>query len=208
MRTMSLPAFLKILTKGTPQKVQEYGRYLTPGGYDFYMQLKQAAYGITVGGEPPADWYKIIEDIPRDAERKYNLEGAKNLGQWITKNKPVGYFDAPTKLVPTPGKHLSVKLEPEFGAVIGGMRFLVQIWYAKETKLSKTAISIGNWLLEKHLCEGEFKGCRTAILDLRRRQIMQPEFDPLAMDLMIKSEFAWIDKFFQAYKDRATASVA
>lgn len=208
MRTMSLPAFLKILTLGTPQKVKEYGRYLTPGGYDFYMQLKQAAYGITVAGESHTDWFKTIGDIPRDAERKYNVDGTKNLVKWIAKCGPISYFAAPTKLVSTPGKHLGIKLEPEFGAIIGDTRYLLQVWYSKQTNLSKTAISVGNWLLEKYLCKSEFAECHSANLDLRRKQIMQPEFDPLAMDLMVDSEFAWIDKFFQAHKDRATTSVA
>ena len=66
MPTISLTSFMKILAKGTPQKVQEYSKYLTPGGYDFYWQLKDAAHAFTVGGESFADCAKPIEDSTRD----------------------------------------------------------------------------------------------------------------------------------------------
>lgn len=51
MPTVSLNAFLKIVSKGSPQKATEYGRYLTPGGYDFYWMFKDAAHALTVGGK-------------------------------------------------------------------------------------------------------------------------------------------------------------
>ena len=75
MPNLSLTSFLKILSKGTPQKVQEYGKYLTPGGYDFYWQLKEAALALTVGGEPFDRCVQSIIKITRDVERKHNFEG-------------------------------------------------------------------------------------------------------------------------------------
>jgi hypothetical protein len=51
MPTASLNAFLKIVSKRSPQKATEYGRYLRPGGYDFYWMLKDAARALTVGGK-------------------------------------------------------------------------------------------------------------------------------------------------------------
>src|SRR5882762_3355478 len=87
MPTISLTSFLKILTKGTPQKVQEYSKYLTPGGYDFYWQLKEAAVALTIGGASLADCAKPIEKIKRDVEKKHNLAGLKSLSKWKDKQK-------------------------------------------------------------------------------------------------------------------------
>jgi hypothetical protein len=56
---------MKILTKGTPQKVSEYSRYLTPGGYDFYWRLKEAARALTVNGDTYARCAKRIEKSAR-----------------------------------------------------------------------------------------------------------------------------------------------
>jgi hypothetical protein len=87
MPTISLTSFLKILTKGTPQKVQQYSRYLAPGGYDFYWQLKEAAHSLTVGGENYADCAKPIKESQRDVERKHNLDCLMPLSKWLDKQK-------------------------------------------------------------------------------------------------------------------------
>jgi hypothetical protein len=60
MPTVSLNAFLKILSKSSPQKSTEYGRYLNPGGYDFYWMLKEAVRARSVGGASLADCSKAI----------------------------------------------------------------------------------------------------------------------------------------------------
>jgi hypothetical protein len=204
MPVISLPAFLKILTKGTPQKVQLYGRYLQGGGYDFYWPLKEGAHAITVGGEPHADALKAISDIPRETEKKYNLAAFKNLTKWLDKKKPSQFFDAPVTSVVSPGGHLSVKLEPEFGAVIDGQRYLAQLYYAKDTTLSKVAFSLGTRMMQKYLCQGEFTDCQAAILDLRKREVFAAPYDAAAMDLMLDYEFSWADSFFKAQKQQAS----
>src|ERR1051325_3963509 len=122
MRSISLTAFLKILTKGSPQKVREYSRYLTPGGYDFYWQLKEAAHALTVGGESFQDCAKPIEDCTRPVERKHNLHVLESLNKWIKKNELKEFFDAPANLCSSPGGFVTIKLEPEFGTVFNGQR--------------------------------------------------------------------------------------
>ena len=201
MPIISLTAFLKIITKGTPQKVALYGRYLTPGGYGgFYRPLHDAAYDLTVGEEKYVDVSKIIQELPREIERKHNLAALKNFDKWMKKYQPSAFFDAPVGLVTTPGGYLSVKLEPEFGAILSGKKRLLQLWYSNDTNLSKTAIAVGERLIEKYLCVGEYADCTAGILDLRRKEVLDHAPDDRAMDLMIAGEFAWIDGFFQAHK--------
>ena len=204
MPVISLPAFLKILTKGTPQKVQLYGRYLQGSGYDFYWPLKEGAHAATVGGEPYADVTKTISEIPREHEQKHNLAAIKNLKKWHDKKTPSGFFEAPVTSVVSSGGYLSVKLEPEFGVVLDGKRHLVQLYYAKDVGLSKAALSLGTRMIYKYLCLGEFADCQPGILDLRKREIFAAPYDAAAMDLMLDYEFSWADSFFKAQKEKAT----
>jgi hypothetical protein len=210
MPVVSLGAFLKIVTKTTPQKASLYGRYLMPGnGYaGFYKPLHDAAYSLTVGGANFDEIKQAIENLPREAERKHNVAAVMNLNRWIKKFKPTDFFDAPRGIVKSPGGHLAVRLEPEFGAVLSGTPRLLQVWYAKDLNLSKTAIGVGERLIEKHLCVGKFSSCKAGILDLRRKEVLDHSSDDQAMDILIAGEFAWADAFFQTKKDESAKTAA
>jgi hypothetical protein len=127
MQTISLLSFMKILTKGTPQKVSEYSRYLTPGGYDFYWRLKEAARALTVNGDTYARCAKRIEKSARDTERTHNLNGLKSLNVWKEKSKPEAFFEAPAGGCCSPGAFVTIRLEPEFGAVLKNQRRIIQL---------------------------------------------------------------------------------
>lgn len=200
MHTVGMTAFLKILTKGSPQKVKEYGKYLTPGGFDFYHPLKQAAFSATVGGEDMEAVLASVQQISGEVQRRYNTLAVKALGVWIKKFKPEQYFVLPATTVSTPLGYMSVKLEPEIGAVVSGERRLIHIWYSKDLSLSRTAVTVGNRLIQKNLCVGQFGDCKAAILDLRKKQLLTIEGNELVMDLMISGEFVWIDNFFKAHE--------
>jgi hypothetical protein len=207
MHMVGLMAFLKILSMGPPQKLVAYGKYLEPGGFDFYNPLKLAAHSATVDGEAIASLLASLEEISIESRRKYNTAAVKALGSWMKKTKPEQYFDPPAIGAPTPFKFFSVKLEPAFGVVLEGQRRLVHVWFSKNTNLSKTAVHVGNWLVRKNLCTGPFEDCRPGILDLRKKALLTMEGDPLAMDLLVSSEFDFIDKFFKAYEGPAKLAV-
>jgi hypothetical protein len=203
MPSISLTSFLKILTKGTPQKVQEYSKYLSPGGYDFYWPLKEAAHALTAGGESYRDCAKSIEDIPREVERKHNLDGLKALYKWLQKNGVTEFFVGPAGSCSSPGGHLTIKLEPEFGFVKNGQRRLAQLWNSKGANLTRTAAGVGIFLLESHLAVGEFADCKAGILDLRKRDLLVYDAVPRNVQAMVTSELAWVDSFFATQKKAA-----
>jgi hypothetical protein len=203
MPTISLMSFLRILTKGSPQKVKEYSKYLTPGGYNFYWRLKEAAHSLTVGRESFADCVKSIEEITNVVERKCNLGGLKTLNKWKDKNKLTEFFDAPAGNCSSPGGFVTVKLEPEFGTVFNGQRRIVQIWNSKLTNLNRTAAGVGIYLLEKHLCVKSFASCKAGILDLRKGELLVADALPANIEAIVTSEFAWLDGFFQAQSKAA-----
>lgn len=203
MPTISLTSFMKILTKGTPQKVQEYSKYLTPGGYDFYWQLKEAARAFTVGGESFADCAKPIEESPRDVERKHNLDCLKALHKWRDKHKPESFFSAPAAAHSSPAGLVTIKLEPEFGVVLGGQHRIVQLWNAKGSNLTRTVAGVGIYLLQKNLCVGESAHCKAGILDLRKGELYVADALPANVEAMVASEFAWLDGFFKQYSKAA-----
>ena len=82
--------------------------------------------------------------------------------------------------------------------MLKGTRYIVHLWYAKDGSLSKNTVMLGNWLIEKYLCRDDenFQDCKPCILDLRKRQVLDAQGDGLTMDLLITSEFAWIDNYF------------
>jgi hypothetical protein len=118
MPNISLGSFLKILGHGTPQKMREYSKYLTPGGYDFYWHLKDAAFALTVGGKPFDECVQPINQIKRDVERKHNFEGLRALRKWMS-GKDGKFFVPPKGSCSSPKGYLTVKLEPEFGVQHG-----------------------------------------------------------------------------------------
>lgn len=202
MPTIGLATFLKILGKSSPQKVSEYGKYLKPGGYNFYHSLLDAAFAHTVGGDDYDGCLERIKGIPSPVEQKYNLAAFKELKKWITKSGAGEFFAPPTVLVTSPKEHLKVKIQPAFGCIINGERWLLPLWYAKDATLSNAAISLGKRMMEVHLAVEAYADCKVGILDLQRRKVLSPQPDPLAMDLLLSHEFAWVDSFFETQKNQ------
>src|SRR5205823_6174458 len=128
MPTVSLNAFLKILSKSSPQKATEYGRYLTPGGYDFYWMLKEAAHALTIGGKELAECSKAISKIDRAVEKKHNLGALTSLDKWLKKHDIKEFFEVPGSNYVSPAGHITVKLEPTFGYVKDGHRHILHAW--------------------------------------------------------------------------------
>lgn len=147
MPTISLTSFLKILTKGTPQKVQEYKRYLAPGGYAEFFEA------------------------------------------------PAGSYSSPLGLV-------TIKLEPEFGAVVNNQHRAIQIWNSSGSNLSRTVAGVGIYLLGR-LCQGDFAHCKPGILDLRKRELYLSDALPPNIEPIVTSELAWLDGFVQAHSKAA-----
>ena len=57
--------------------------------------------------------------------------------------------------------------------------------------------------MRKHLCGGQFEDCTACILDLRKRQLIDAQGDPAAMDLLLLSEYGSLDTYFKALDDAA-----
>jgi hypothetical protein len=99
----------------------------------------------------------------------------------------------------SPGGFVTIKLEPEFGAVIGGQHRIIQLWNAKTSKLTGTVASVGIYLLQKNLCVGEWAHCKAGILDLRKGATYVTDALPRNVEAMVTSELAWLDSFFQQF---------
>lgn len=203
MITISLTSFMKILTKGTPQKVQEYSRYLAPGGYDFYWKLKEASYLRTVGGKKFPECVLPIDGISRETERKHNRSGLESLDKWCLKNKVESFFSVPKHRVLTPAGFATIKMDPEFGIFFKGSNRIVQIWSSQTSGLNKAAVWAGLYLLEKHLCVDDFSHCKAGLLDLRKGDLLVADAIPSSMKIVIDSELAWIDNFFKEHSKAA-----
>lgn len=205
MPNLSLMSFMNILSKNTTQKMSAYGRYLTPGGFDYYSSLKENAHALTVGHESYDNCAGSIAEINDESRRKYCLEGLKALHKWRQKaaENIGGFFLAPASSCSSPNGFLTVKLEPEFGVIYKGNRLLVQIWTSNTSNLSTQAAGVGAYLLSSHLCQGEFANCKGAVLDLRKKGLFLYDALPPAIPIIVATEFAWADAFFKSQKKAA-----
>ena len=196
MPTVSLNAFLKILSKSSPQKAAEYGRYLKPGGYDFYWMLKEAVRARTLGGQSLVECSKPISKIDRLVEKKHNLDALKSFDKWLKPISGVEFFEVPATVISSPGGHLRIKLEPTFGYVSDGQRRIVHTWATQVPSLTQNLAACGLYLLKENLCLNEFSNCVPAILDLRKRSLFISDAIPRVVGPMVASEIAWADGFF------------
>jgi hypothetical protein len=202
MPNVSLSSFMKILSQGAPQKIREYGKYLTPGGYDFYWRLKDAAYALTVGGQPFDKCLQSINQIKSDVERRHNHQGFEALNKWVS-GQGYSFFAPPKGSCSSPKGYLTVKLEPEFGMESGGHRRIVHIWNCKGTDLKQMTAGVGIYLMQKYLAVGAYGDCSCAILDLRKGRMFLAVKISTQIPLIVSSEFAWVDNFFTQLEEAA-----
>lgn len=203
MPTQSLNAFLKIITRTTPQKLSEYAKYQIPGGYDFYWMLRDAAHARTVGGESPSECLQPILDINRDVEKKHNKSAFKVLNWWLTKENPTSFFEAPVGSIESPAGHLSVKLEPAFGYEKDGKRRLVHLWATQSPALTQNVAGCGLYLMKQNLCVDEFADCTPTILNLRKKTLITADAFHPSTTVMVASELAFADAYFNSIKKAA-----
>jgi hypothetical protein len=172
---------------------------VTPGGYDFYWQLKEAAYRLTVESKSFDDCAKPINGNPRAVEQKHNLDGLKSLHKWMQKNGCDEYFNVAKGSCSSPAGLLTIKLEPEFGyKTLEGKRRIIQLWNTKGAGLSRKVAGVGIYLLQKHLCVADLTDCTAGILDLRKAELYTADALPGNIEAMINAEFAWLDSFLVA----------
>jgi hypothetical protein len=207
MPQIGLTTFLKLFSKTTPQKMKEYGKYLTPGGYDFYWTLKDSATALTVGGKQFSECEKLILSMKRQSERDNNIAGLKSLSKWLDKQQNATFFEAPKAVCKSPKGHLLIKIEPEFGIKNVSERRLVTVWNAKSPDMSQTISGVGIYLMQQFLHEGEFADCKSAILDLRKNSLFVADVVPANVAMMVASEFAWVDEFFEQAKQATKTEV-
>jgi hypothetical protein len=191
------------LSKSSPQKATEYGRYLTPGGYDFYWMLKEAIRARTLGGKDLAECSKPILKIDRLVEKKHNLGALNSFDKWLKGLGPVEFFECPASSCTSPEEHLKIKLEPAFGYVWKGQRRVVHTWASQSVTLPRTVAGCGLFLLKDKICVDGFADCIPTILDLKRRELFISELLPPMIGPTVASELAWADGFFKSFAKAA-----
>lgn len=197
MPNIALTSFMKILSCSALQKSREYRKYLSPGGYDFYWHLKDAAADLTILGKSFDECLEQIIQIKREVERTHNLHGLNSLRKWLADKKHCSFFSPPRGVCSSPKGHLTVKLEPEFGFEELGKTHLVQLWNCKGTELKPNVAAVGIYLLRQHLISDGFSETNCIILDLRKGKAFSGLAIPPNIPAVIASEFAWVDSFFE-----------
>jgi hypothetical protein len=99
MLSISLDTFLRILAKGSPQKVAEFNRILSSTGYPYYGPLKDSAYAMTIGNKTLEQRLVTVAKSTSGIRQQYNVKALKNLSSWLKKNNPQSFFQPPVGVV-------------------------------------------------------------------------------------------------------------
>jgi hypothetical protein len=195
---------LKLCANTPAAKATAYGKYLEPGGYDYYWRLKAMAHAMTVEGKPYVDCEKVILGIKDETKRKYNLAGLKSLARWLEKEKEQSkFFAPPSALCTTPKGYLTIRLAPEFGIESKAGRRLVTLWNVKAPAMTQKIAATGIYLKQQHLQMEQFSDCKCAIFDLRKAAMFVSDVVPTEVATIVAKEFAWVDSFFEQAADKS-----
>ena len=204
MPTIALTTFLKLCAKTPTAKATAYGKYLEPGGYDFYWRLKAEARAMTLEGKPYFDCEQVILAIKNEAEREHNLAGLKSLAQWLDKEKEhLKFFAPPNAVCTSPKDHLSIRLAPEFGVQTSAGRRLVTLWNSKVPAMTQKIAAPGIYLKQQHLQTEQFSDCKCAIFDLRTASMFLSDAVPSELAATVAKELNWVDWFFEQAGDKS-----
>ena len=196
--------FVECVLENSVQKfAAEYGRYLTPGGYDFCWMFKDAARALTVGGKSWEECAKPIVNSDRATEKEHNLNALVALNAWLEKEAITEVFQPPSANLASPSGYVTVKLEPTFGCARQGHRFIIHTWNSQTLTLSRKVAGCRIHLIQQHLCAGDFADCIPAILDVRKRELFSARAVPPLTAALVSSELAWADSFFKTFSKAA-----
>jgi hypothetical protein len=80
---------------------------------------------------------------------------------------------------------------------------MIHLWNSKGAELKPLIAGIGIHLMQQHLCVGQFADCTAALLDLRKGRLLVSDRLPANVSMMIASEMAWVDGFFEQHQKAA-----
>lgn len=192
MVRVALTTFLKCMLLPTTEKARQYGRYSSPGGYDFYKSLKRGAASVTHGGKLAQDVRDNISLLKNITERDHNLLGFDRLQDWLKKSSGE-YFSPDHATVSSPDGRLVIRIEPEIGQKISGSERIISIWNTQKPKISPTVAGIGVYLMSKSLAKKSQTDTQFCILDVRSGKLFGMENIPNDAELLSRTELAIAD---------------
>jgi hypothetical protein len=204
MPQIGLTTFMKLWAQHPSRKEQEYRRYLTPGGYDYYWSMKRAAAALTYGGLKVGEALRILAGIKREAEHQNNLAGITSLSKFLD-GLDCSYFAPPRGLRTSPKGELTVKVEPQFGVKLQSERRLVTLWNTKSPEMTMPIATVGISLMFDALARDQFGDCTCSILVLRTGKWFVAERTTDEMRTAILRELEWIDRLFEKFRSERAA---
>lgn len=193
MPKMGMMTFLKgLLGKSTMEKVRDYGRYLEPGGYDFYRGLKEAIKDYVYQNKKLSAVEESINKAKNPVERKHNLEAFRSFVVWVEKNG--GEFIAPPKgIYKSPNEIFSIKIEPELAVKNDGIISVFTFWTIKKPLLTKIVAGVGIYLMESALKKGAFKEANFYIVKIDTGKLYDYTSKPNNPSILLNAEVAQIE---------------
>jgi len=206
MPRILLPTFLRNSCCDSIEKANRLGKYAQPGdGHDHYRSLKSGANRVIIQGESFDQACAVFDNMTDMTAIGTNKAALKRLYDWRNKNKGAA-FDPPAGVIVGPAGELVVRLEPEFGVIIGGRRRIYQLWTSRSIALPKSVAGMGVLALELGLKIGAFEDCDFYILNLDTGRAHGAKSIPKSASAALPTELSSQEQMYIAQKKKKSAA--
>jgi hypothetical protein len=196
MPQLSLSTFAKITQLSAERKVSEYSRYLTPGGFDYYRELREAIAIATWKKGKIDDALDLIGGIGDPSRRKNSRNAFASFAKsYIIPG--IDFYIPPQGEIVSPGGFIKVQIRPAALISQGDECKLVAIWPNSTVKLQTRGASVIVDLMSKHLVT-ELPIATYIVADLTEGKPIIATKTSLAASAMVAGELAFADAFFAA----------
>jgi hypothetical protein len=196
MPQIGLSTFAKIIQMTPEKKIVEYSRYLKPGGFDFYRELREAISVATWKEGDVAKAFSHIATIADVSRRKHSTTAFEAFVKEFIVPGNI-FHQPPTSEITSPSKFITVRIRPSALIQCGSEFQLVTIWPNSTTKLHPRGAGAIVDLMSKFLITNN-PITRYIVADLAASQPMMATKTSVVASAMVASELAFADSFFSA----------
>lgn len=169
--TFGFSAFIKLVSLNQRPRITEMRKRLRPsagGGYDFHKLTRELLHRLLVDGVSPDELVAAAELIKNPYEKASAITAIK---RFVELRGAFGGtpFELPEATYESPAGVFKVKLQPDFGSIVSGVRMGIHVWNTKEppldARLARAALSLFGHRFEDLVDD-------LAVLDLRKATLI------------------------------------
>jgi hypothetical protein len=193
MPQLSLTDFVHIVFSSGSAKASKVARLKARPGYqpkfDFYKPLREAIIRAHKDGAGKPAITAMMETLSDATKQKNYPEAAEAYKRWWG-TKTFEWFDPEHETFSSHG--IDVRVNPELGLIHNGQHILVKLYFKKEPPLGKRTGNVILHVMTVSLGESAPPNTIMAVLDVRRKKLVQPTVPVKHIDAALSAELAYL----------------